>query len=140
MGFLVDTNVLSELRKGNRANPGVKHWFSSVDGRELYISVLTLGEIRQGIEQIRRRDAQAAQSLQRWLSQIETDSARLILPVTQAIADRWGCLNVPDKLPVIDGLLAATALENDLVLVTRNVRDVERTGVRLLNPFEEAAG
>lgn len=137
MGFLIDTNVLSELRKGLKANVGVRDWFSKTDSNQLYISVLTLGEIRQGIEQLKRRDEQAAKSLEIWLKQIETDSARLILPVTQEIADYWGQVNVPDKMPVIDGYLAATALVHDLMLVTRNVSDVERSGVKLLNPFLE---
>jgi predicted nucleic acid-binding protein len=140
MECLIDTNILSELRKGARANVGVLDWFSNADGNQLYISVLTLGEIRQGIEQLKRRDVQAAESLQHWLRQIEMDSAHLILPVTQAIADRWGHINVPDKLPIIDGFLAATALVHDLTLVTRNVRDVERSGVKLLNPFREESG
>ena len=138
MEFLIDTNVLSEMRKGARANQGVRDWFSQVDGDRLYVSVLTLGEIRLGIEQIRRRDPTAAQSLQYWLHRLETDNDRRILPVTRMITDRWGRLNVPDKLPTIDGLLAATALVHDLTLVTRNVRDVERSGVKLLNPFSEA--
>lgn len=140
MEFLIDTNVLSEMRKGARANPGVRDWFSQVDGDRLYVSVLTLGEIRQGIEQIRRRDPTAAQSLQHWLHRLETDNDQHILPITRMIADRWGRLNVPDKLPTIDGLLAATALVHDLTLVTRNVRDVERSGVKRLNPFSETAG
>jgi toxin FitB len=137
MGFLMDTNVVSELRKGDRTNTGVQEWFSTVEGNQLYISVLTLGEVRQGIEQLKRRDEQAAKSLQRWLAQIEMDSVQRILPITQAIADRWGYINVPDKLPIIDGLLAATAWVHDLTLVTRNVADVERSGVKLLNPFLE---
>lgn len=135
MGFLIDTNVLSELRKGLKANKGVQNWFENTDGHELYISVLTLGEIRQGIEQLKRKDPLAAKSLESWLEQIETDSARLILPVSQEIADCWGHINVPDKMPVIDGYLAATALVHKLTLVTRNVSDVERSGVKLLNPF-----
>lgn len=135
MGFLIDTNVLSELHKDNNANAGVQQWFSQANGNQLYISVLTLGEIRQGIEQIKRRDLIAAESLGNWLQKIEMDSSQRILPVTQQIADCWGRINVPDKLPVIDGFLAATALVHDLILVTRNVRDVERSGVKLLNPF-----
>ena len=138
MGFLIDTNVLSEMRKGARANQGVRDWFSRVAGDQLHVSVLTLGEIRQGIEQIRRRDPLAAQSLQKWLHRLETDTDQRILPVTYMITDLWGRLNVPDKLPTIDGLLAATALVHDLTFVTRNVRDVERSGVKLLNPFSEA--
>jgi len=82
MGFLIDTNVLSELRKGNKANVGVRDWFANADSDSLYISVLTLGEIRQGIEQLRRRDQQAAKSLECWLKQIETESANFLLSVT----------------------------------------------------------
>jgi toxin FitB len=137
MGFLIDTNVLSELRKGLKANAGVQDWFKNAGGNQLYISVLTLGEIRQGIELLKRRDGQAATSLEYWLEKIENESARLILPVTQSIANCWGQINVPNKLLVIDGLLAATALVHDLTLVTRNVRDVERSCVKLLNPFRE---
>jgi len=135
MGFLIDTNVLSEIRKGARANPGVRDWFLQVEGNALYLSVLTLGEIRQGIERIRRRDPAAAEVLQQWLLQLEADASERVLPVSRIVADRWGYINAPDKLPTIDGLLAATALVHDLILVTRNVRDVERSGVKLLNPF-----
>jgi hypothetical protein len=135
MGFLIDTNVLSELRKKERANPGVQHWFAGVAGESLYLSVLVVGEVRNGIERLRRRDPAAADNLERWLTKVQTDMAGKILPVTTNIADRWGRLNAPDPLPVIDSLLAATALEHDLILVTRNVDDVKRTGVKLLNPF-----
>jgi len=137
MGFLIDTNVLSELRKKDKANVGVKNWFESVESHSVYISVLTLGEIRQGIEQIKRRDTQAAKSLENWLKRIESESTHFILPITQEIADCWGRINVPDKMPVIDGFLAATAITHDLTLVTRNVKDVQRSGVKLLNPFFE---
>ena len=135
MGFLIDTNVLSELRKKERANPGVQHWFAGVAGESLYLSVLIVGEVRNGIERLRRRDPAAADNLERWLTKVQTDMAGKILPVTTNIADRWGRLNAPDPLPVIDSLLAATALEHDLILVTRNVDDVKRTDVKLLNPF-----
>jgi predicted nucleic acid-binding protein len=135
MGFLIDTNVLSELRKKERANPGVQHWFAGVAGESLYLSVLVVGEVRNGIERLRRRDPAAADNLERWLTKVQTDMAGKILPVTTNIADRWGRLNAPDPLPVIDSLLAATALEHDLILVTRNVDDVKRTDVKLLNPF-----
>lgn len=137
MGFLIDTNVLSELRKKDRANAGVKQWFASVDGKCLYLSVLVIGEVRNGIERLNRRDPAAAENLDRWLSKVENDMAGRILPVTTPIADRWGRLNAPDPLPVIDSLLAATALEYDLTLVTRNVDDVQRSGVKLLNPFTD---
>ena len=138
MGFLIDTNVLSELRKKERANPGVSRWYAGVAGESLYLSALTIGEVRNGIERLRRRDPAASASLEAWLSKVEADMAGRILPVTTAIADRWGRLGVPDPLPVVDSLLAATALEHDLILVTRNVIDVKRTGVRLINPFMDS--
>jgi len=135
MKYLMDTNVVSELRKKARANPDVQRWFSQTPGDALFISALTVGELRGGVERIRRRDEIAVASLEKWLQSIETQMAGRILPITQAIAERWGYLNARGPLPVIDSLLAATALEHGLILVTRNVKDVERTGVRLLNPF-----
>ncbi|MEN9758011.1 MAG: hypothetical protein RL755_2198 [Pseudomonadota bacterium] len=132
MGYLIDTNILSELRKDKKANAGVRDWYAQIDGNSLYVSVLTLGEIRQGIESLRRRDVIAAESLHSWLKKLEIGK---VLAITPEIADCWGRINVPDKLPVIDGYLAATALVHNLTLVTRNVKDVERSGVKLLNPF-----
>jgi hypothetical protein len=137
MKFLLDTNILSELRKQKRANSGVIKWYSGVNGEDIYLSVLTIGEIRNGIERLRRRDPATALHLETWLLKVQFDMADRILPVTIAIAERWGQINVPNPLPVIDALLAATALEYDLVLVTRNVVDVQRTGVRLINPFTD---
>lgn len=137
MGYLVDTNVISELRKKDRCNANVRDWFNQTDNDLIYLSVLTIGEIRQGIEKIRHRDEIAAISLQNWLQQVEINASRRILPITEAIANRWGYINSGNPLPIIDGLLAATALEYDFTLVTRNTKDVERSGVRLLNPFEQ---
>lgn len=135
MSLLLDTNVLSELRKGDRMHPAVRVWFESTDERTLFTSVLVLGEIRRGIEAIRRRDPTAGQALEQWqLRLVETFGDRVI-PVDAAIADRWGALNVPDPVPTVDGLLAATALVHGFTLVTRHIRHVERTGARLLNPF-----
>lgn len=136
MGWLIDTNVLSELRKGTRADPAVTGWFDGTNDTDLYTSVLVLGEVRRGIESIRRRDETAAAALELWLLRTIEVFANRVLPIDAAITDRWGRLNVPDPVPTVDGLLAATALERDLVLVTRNTRDVEATGVRTLNPFE----
>jgi predicted nucleic acid-binding protein len=133
--FLVDTNVLSELRKGPRANAGVLSWFRSVDDAALHLSVLVLGELRQGVERLRRRDPPAAAKLDRWLHELIERHADRTLPVDAAVAERWGRLNVPDPIPAVDGLLAATALVHSLTLVTRNVRDVRRTGVRHIDPF-----
>jgi hypothetical protein len=134
MSWLVDTNVLSELRKGVRAHVGIRAWFADAREGELFTSVLVLGEIRRGIESIRRRDAPSALALEQWLARLASDFAERVLPVDARVADRWGNLNVPDPIPTVDGLLAATALVHDLILVTRNVRDVERTGVRLWDP------
>jgi predicted nucleic acid-binding protein len=140
MGFLIDTNVLSEVQKGDRADPGVRDWYAKARVEDLYLSVLVLGEVRQGIERLRRRDPVQAERLEQRLALIRARLAERILPITVAVADRWGRNNVPDALPVIDGLLAATALEHGLTLVTRNVRDVERSGALLLNPFSDANG
>lgn len=136
MIWLLDSNVLAELRKGPRANASVMSWFAATDEADLFTSVLVLGEARRGVESIRRRDTVAAQALDQWLLRLRETFADRVLPVDDRIAERWGALNVPDPVPAVDGLLAATALVHDLTLVTRNVRDVERTGVRLYNPFE----
>jgi hypothetical protein len=132
--WLVDTNIISELRKGERAPAGVRAWFDGAAEDELFTSVLVLGELRRGLESIRRRDLPSALALEQWLLRLTDTFGDRILPVDTAIADRWGRLNVPDPIPTVDGLLAATALVHDLTLVTRNTRDVERTGVRLLDP------
>lgn len=138
-GFLLDTNVISELRKGSRANLNVRAWFHSVDEQELFLSVLVLGEVRSGVERIRKRDATQAQALERWLSSLATSYGDRILPVTPGIADRWGRLSAGGPLSVVDGLMAATALEADLTLITRNTQDVKRTGATYINPFEPGA-
>jgi toxin FitB len=137
VSFLVDTNVISELRKRDRCNEGVARWYESCPADEIFLSALTIGEIRKGIERIRRRDAGSAASIDGWLHRLVAEHHDRIVPIDHEIADEWGRLNVPDPLPVIDGLLAATAKVRGMTLVTRNVGDVERTGVSLLNPFVE---
>jgi predicted nucleic acid-binding protein len=136
VSFLLDTNVVSELRKGKRANPGVVAWFEETPEEELFLSAIVAGEIRQGIERLRRRDLDTAERLERWLLTLLEDYAERVLPVDLRIADLWGRLNAPDPLPAVDGLLAATAITFDLTLVTRNGRDVARTGVQILDPFQ----
>lgn len=138
MKVLVDTNVLAELRKGPRANARVRAWFEAIDTDDLALSVVTIGEIRRGVENIRRRDVPAARALDRWLRGLVRDHAHHILDVDRRVAEEWGRLNVPDPLPVIDGLLAATARVHDLTLATRNVKDVIRTGIHVVNPFDAA--
>lgn len=136
MSYLVDTNVISELRKGRRAHPSVSSWFAGLAEEEVYLSVLTLGEIRRGIESIRRRDSAAAAALESWLGRISDAHRDRVLPLDRAIAEEWGRMNAPDPLPVVDGLLAATAKVTGLTLATRNTDDVARSGVKLLNPFD----
>jgi toxin FitB len=135
VSYLIDTNVISELRKGDRADPGVASWFADLADEAVFLSVLTLGEIRRGIESIRRRDPKAAAALDSWLGRVSDAHGDRVLPVDRAIAEEWGRMNVPDPLPVVDGLLAATAKVNGLTLATRNTADVARTGVDFVDPF-----
>ena len=134
-GFLIDTNVISELRKRDRMDTQVLQWFGRNTDSELWLSVLVVAELRRGVELLRRRDEVAAALLATWLESVVLDYGDRILPVTAEIAQRWGRLSVPDPLPWIDGMLAATALQHGLTLATRNVDDVRRTGVALANPF-----
>jgi predicted nucleic acid-binding protein len=134
VSFLLDTNVVSEIRK-KMPNAGVSAWFASVSASELFLSVLVVGEIRQGVERLARRDPAQAETFERWLAQLADAYGDRIVPVTAEVAQVWGRLNVPDPLPVVDGLLAATALVHGWTLVTRNVGDVASSGARLLNPF-----
>lgn len=135
MSYLLDTNVISELRKGERANAAVSAWFEGLADEEIFISVLTVGEIRRGIESIRRRDPDSAAALDGWLARVVEAHRDRIIQIDRAIAEEWARLNVPDPLPVVDGLLAATAKVADLTLATRNVADIEGTGVAIFNPF-----
>lgn len=135
MPFLLDTVTLSEAGK-RRPNPAVVSWYGSVDDDALYVSVLTIGEIRRGIAARRRRDAHYANRLSRWLAVQRTTFADRVLPVDERIADCWGDLNPAETLPTVDGLLAATAIVHGLTVATRNVRDFARTGVPILNPWE----
>ena len=135
MSYLLDTNVVSELRK-RVPDPHVLTWYETVRGTQLFLSVLTLAEIRMGVERVRRTDQARAATLERWLTRLETSYGDRVVPVDTAVADAWARMSVPDPLPVIDGLLAATAAVRNWILVTRNVADVSRAGVRVLNPFE----
>lgn len=134
MTFLVDTNVLSELRRP-RPDKGVLRWYSSVQPSDLFISVLVVGELRRGVDSLARRDPAGAEPIEQWLTQLTTRFRERLAPITLEIAEQWGALNVPDPLPAIDGLLGATALVHGWTVVTRNARDLERTGAPTLNPF-----
>lgn len=135
MRYLLDTNVLSEAHK-LRGDEGVVRWLSSTFAEDLHLSVLVLGEIRRGAERLRRRDPQQASVYEIWLEAVARDYADRILPVDAEIAEEWGRMSVPDPVPVVDGLMAATAMVKGMIFVTRNTAGVERTGVRLLNPFD----
>jgi predicted nucleic acid-binding protein len=134
-GYLLDTNVISETRK-SRADSGVIAFLSAAETAGLFLSVLTLGELRKGVAAKYRSDPGAADQLGAWVDGIETIFADRVLPIDAAIARRWGELSANRSVPVIDTLIAATAISHGLTLVTRNVRDVESTGVPLVNPWQ----
>ncbi len=137
MSYLLDTNVLSELRR-RQPNPGVVEWFSVRPATTLYLSVLTLGELRKGIEALPASERRL--KLLDWLeTELPAFFSGRILMVDQTIADRWGRLQVEVQRPVpaIDSLLAATALQYGLRVVTRNTRDFQYPGLELINPWRE---
>lgn len=131
----MDTNVVSEIRRST-PDPRVVAWFASVPAGSLWLSVLTIGEIHQGVVRLSRRDPTQAAAIGSWLEDLERSYAHRILDVTGAVARRWAELNSGRTLPVIDSLLAATAIEAGAALVTRNTRDLAGVGVELVNPFE----
>ncbi|MGB8353123.1 MAG: type II toxin-antitoxin system VapC family toxin [Chthoniobacteraceae bacterium] len=135
-GFLLDTNVVSELRKRERCSQKVDAWAKSVPMDNDFLSVLVVGELKRGVELKRRRDPASADVLDQWLTRLTKLYSERILPVTLEIAQEWGRLGAIRSLPPEDGLLAATASIHGLTLVTRNVKDVEGLGVPLLNPWE----
>ncbi len=135
MTYLLDTNILSETRK-RQPSPGVAEWISATPPDRLHVSVLTLGEIEQGIARVRGRgDQQQAAALERWLRDVETGFADRVLPVTLPVAAAWGRQQYGRPLPVVDGLIAATARVHGMTVVTRNVKDFELAGVQVLDPF-----
>ena len=135
MRYLLDTNVISELRKGDRCDANVMAWYAGVEETDIFLSVLVLGEMRRGIERIRRRDPAQTVVFERWLEETTLKFAGRILPIDELIVEAWGRTYYVRNAPVVDGLLAATALAHDMTMVTRNVSDVEGLGVRVLNPF-----
>jgi hypothetical protein len=133
--FLLDTNIISEIRKRDRANPNVARWVARTPVKEMGTSVVVLAEIRRDIELKRRSDPKQAEALDRWFAQMRTRLSDRVLPIDEPIAEAWALLSIPDPLPFIDGLLAATARVHGLTLVTRNVGDVARTGISVIDPF-----
>ena len=137
--YLIDTNVISEGRKGARANAGVRDFFKRLasDEAPVFLSVVTVGELRRGVELIRHRgDAAQASRLEKWLQLLLRHYEDYILDVDADVAQLWGRLRVPHYENALDKLIAATALIHNLTVVTRNHDDFSKTGVRVLNPFE----
>jgi predicted nucleic acid-binding protein len=138
MSYLIDTNIISEVRKGARCDAHVSAWYASVADEDLFLSTLVLGEIRKGVELARPRDSGKAVALERWLREVEAAFNERVLGIDNAVSDQWGRMSAIRPLPAIDGLLAATALINGLTLVTRNDRDVAGLGPTVFNPFKGA--
>ena len=136
--YLVDTNVISEVRKKAKANPGVRAFFKQAiaDESQLFMSVVTVGELRRGVESIRHRgDVRQANQLEKWLVGLLTEYQDYILDINPDIAQLWGRLRVPHPENALDKQIAATALIYELTVVTRNHKDFVKTGVRVVNPF-----
>lgn len=136
LAYLLDTNVLSETRK-KKADAGVISFLEAAEASTLYISVLTLGELRKGVAKKKLEDSEAAKRLTGWLEGLEFSFADRILSVDAAIARLWGDWSGERPRPVVDTLLAATAVLHELTLVTRNVRDVRGIPVKVLDPSKE---
>lgn len=134
--FLIDTNVICEVRKGKRANPNVRAWFLHHASEAHYLSVLTVGEIRRGIEQIRSKDPAQSRVFEKSLAEIMAIFEGRILGVGLDEAEIWGRLCPHERLPDVDGLMAATAIGRDLVVASRNTKDFVRSGVEVVNPWE----
>ena len=136
MRYLLDTNVISEISKGEQSDHNVITWYESIRPDSLCLSVLVIGEIRAGVEKLRLRQAERAAAFERQLVLVIDLFADRIIGIDRRIAEQWGRLNARQGRPAVDGLLAATALVHRLILVTRNARDFAETGVEVLNPFE----
>jgi len=138
LSFLLDTNAVSEIRRGR--DPHVRAWIGEVEDVDLHLSVMTLGEIRKGIELLRGRDAAQAEVFGSWLGELHTSFADRIVPIDARIAEEWGRLNAAASRNTIDSLIAATARVHGLTVVTRNTGDFEGCGVPLLNPWQAQPG
>jgi len=136
VSYLLDTNVISEVRKGPRTDRAVAAWYASITDSDIYLSVLVVGELRTGAELFRARDPARAHAIERWLGQVESAFGERILPIDRAVAAEWGRMSAVRPIPVIDGLLAATAKVHRMTLVTRNAGDVKGLGARVVNPFD----
>jgi predicted nucleic acid-binding protein len=138
VSYLIDTNVISEVRKGDKCDRQVASWYASIDDADIYLSVLVLGEIRRGVECVRVGDPARSRALDRWLAEVVKAFAGRIIPVDQAVADAWGRMSAGRTVPAVDALMAATAKVYGMTLATRNVARVADLGADILNPFEAA--
>jgi toxin FitB len=136
VNYLIDTNIISEVRKGAQCDPNVAAWFASIADAEIYLSVLVLGEIRKGIERARRNDPQRASILEDWLDAVRRSFADRVLPIDQQVADEWRRMSGMRSVPTIDALLAATAKIHGMTLATHNLSDIADLGADIINPFE----
>lgn len=137
MNFLVDTNVISELRRGRNAESRVRKWFAAIAPENIFTSVIVLGEIRCGIELVSRRDKPQAEALEQWYDIVRERLGSRVLVVDEPVMTLWARMSAPDVLPAYDGLIAATALLHGLTVATRNTRDYRRAGVRVVNPWKQ---
>jgi len=138
LSFLLDTNVVSEIRRGRDLR--VRAWAREVDDIDLHLSVLTLGEIRKGIEMLRDRDPAQAEVFANWLGELQTRFADRIVPIDVRVADEWGRLNAAAPRNTVDSLIAATASIHGLTVATRHTGDFEGCGVALINPSHHEPG
>lgn len=133
MTYLIDTSIVSEVRKGEGCDPGVSIWYESVDESELYLSALTVGEIQHGIENIRLHDPTKAAALESWVALLESGFNDRILPVDSKVAAAWGRLMSAKQMSVVGAMLAATAKVNGLVLVSAHEQETD--AIEYLNPL-----
>jgi toxin FitB len=138
VNYLIDTNVISEVRKGARCDANVSAWYAAIDDAQIYLSVLVLGEIRRGVERVRTSDATQARVLDQWLATVVESFGERVLTVDVAVADAWGRMSAKRSVSTVDALMAATALVHKMTLVTRNTADVIDLGASVLNPFDPA--
>jgi hypothetical protein len=136
LNYLLDTNIISEIRKGGDCDPHVAAWYDAIDEDNIYLSVLVIGEIRKGVERAHSTNPAQARALEKWLSALTRSFASRILPIDLAVADEWGRMSAKRPVSTVDALLAATAKAHQMMLATRNVADVADLGAKVFNPFE----
>jgi predicted nucleic acid-binding protein len=139
VNYLIDTNIISEVRKGAKCDPNVAAWYDALDDADIYLSVLVLGEVRKGVERARPSDPAQARALEKWLTTLVGSFAEPILTIDQAVADEWAHMGARRPVSIVDALLAAPAKVHGMTLATRNVPDVADLGADFVSPFEQRA-